>query len=146
MDPDTLFQIATRATLPCWLLLLFLPRWKWSFRGVTVFVPVLLGGLYLVLVWRSFGPSGGGYGTLDEVRTLFDDPWMLLAGWVHYLAFDLFVGAWEARDAQRLGIHQLLLMPCLGLTLMFGPVGLLVYLVLRFALKRQLWIGEEIEA
>ena len=146
MDLDTLFLIATRATLPCWFLLLFLPWWKWTTRLVAVFVPVLLGGLYLVLVWRSFGPSGGGYGTLDEVRTLFDDPWMLLAGWVHYLAFDLFVGAWEARDAQRLGIHQLLLMPCLGLTLMFGPVGLLVYLVLRFALKRQLWIGEEIEA
>ena len=144
MDPETLFLIATRATLPCWLLLIVLPRWKWSTRLVTIFVPVLLGGLYLVLVWRYFGRSGGGYGALGEVRTLFEHPWMLLAGWVHYLAFDLFVGAWEARDAQRLGIHQLLLMPCLALTLMFGPVGLLAYLILRFALNRQIWIGEEI--
>ena len=80
MDLDTLFLIATRATLPCWLLLLFLPWWKWTTRLVAVFVPVLLGGLYLVLVWRYFGSSGGGYDSLDEVRTLFNEPGMLLAG------------------------------------------------------------------
>ncbi len=51
-----------------------------------------------------FGGSKGGSGSLAEVSMLFQDPWLLLAGWVHYLAFDLFIGSWEARDAARSGI------------------------------------------
>ena len=52
-------------------------------------------------------------------------------GWIHYLAFDLFVGAWEVRDAQARGIHHLLVIPCLFLTLMAGPGGLLLYWAIR---------------
>jgi len=71
------------------------------------------------------------------VRMLFDNPWMLLAGWTHYLAFDLFIGGWEVRDAQRRGIPHLLVIPALVLTFLFGPVGLLLYLAIRsFAARR----------
>ena len=103
----------------------------------------LLGGVYLVLIVRSFGDGGGGgFGSLAEVRTLFENPWALLAGWIHYLAFDLFIGAWEVRDAQRNGLHHLLVVPCLVLTFMLGPVGLLLYLVLRGAITRRVWLGK----
>ncbi len=57
---------------------------------------------------------------------LFENPYLLLAGWVHFLAFDLLVGAWEVRDARRVGITHLLVVPCLLLTFMAGPVGLLL--------------------
>jgi len=57
----------------------------------------------------------------------------VLAGWVHYLAFDLFIGCWIVLDAQERHIKHLLLVPCLGLTFMFGPVGLLLYFILRAA-------------
>jgi hypothetical protein len=144
MTPDLLFDIASRAVLPGWLLLAFLPHWRWSARLISgVLIPALLGGLYLVLLVRSYGTSGGGFGSLAEVRTLFQDPWLLLVGWVHYLAFDLFIGAWEVRDAQRIGLHHLLVVPCLGLTLMFGPVGLLLYLVLRASVKKRIWLDDE---
>ena len=106
----------------------------------SVLIPALLGGLYLVLFARYSGTVDGGFGSLAEVRALFESPWLLLAGWIHYLAFDLFVGAWEVRDAQRLGLHHLLVVPCLALTLMFGPVGLLLYLVLRAVVKRRMWL------
>jgi hypothetical protein len=56
---------------------------------------------------------------------------LLLAGWVHYMAFDLFIGAWETRDARRAGVPHLMVVPCLILTFMLGPIGLLVYLALR---------------
>ena len=56
---------------------------------------------------------------------------MLLAGWTHYLAFDLFIGGWEVRDAQRRGIPHLLVVPALVLTFLFGPAGLLLYLAIR---------------
>ena len=125
-------------------MLVFLPRWRWSARLVSsVLVPALLGGLYLLLIVRSFGSGDGGFGSLAEVRALFENPWALLAGWIHYLAFDLFIGAWEVRDAQRIGLHHLLVVPCLVLTLMLGPVGLLLYLVLRATVKKRIWIGEE---
>ena len=144
MTPELLFTLATWAVLPGWLLLVLLPRWRWSARLVgSVLIPALLGGLYLALFARSFGSSEGGFGTLAEVRTLFENPWLLLAGWIHYLAFDLFVGAWEVRDAQRIGLHHLLVVPCLVLTLMFGPVGLLLYLVLRGVVRKRIWLDEE---
>ena len=87
----------------------------------------------------GFNLSGadGGSGSLAEVSRLFENPYLLLAGWVHYLAFDLFIGAWEVRDARRLGIPHLLVVPCLGLTFILGPVGLLLYLGLRAGLRRQ---------
>jgi len=143
MTPDLLFSVATRAVLPGWLLLALLPRWRWSARLVSsVLIPALLASVYLVLIARSFGSSDGGFGTLAEVQALFANRWVLVAGWIHYLAFDLFIGAWEVRDAQRIGLHHLLVVPCLGLTLMFGPVGLLLYLVLRALIKKRIWIDE----
>lgn len=83
--------------------------------------------------------ADGGFGALADVAGLFESPYLLLAGWVHFLAFDLFVGAWEVRDARRIGIAHLLVMPCLVLTFMLGPVGLLLYLGLRVAWRRQ-WV------
>ena len=62
---------------------------------------------------------------------LFSNPWALLAGWVHYLAFDLFVGSWEVRDSQARGIPHWLVLPCLFLTFMFGPAGWLLYMAVR---------------
>ena len=133
MSPDTLFAIATRTVLPAWLLLIFLPRWRWTARLITaVLVPGLLGLLYLWLIINHWGSSPeGGYGSLAQVSALFSNPWLLLAGWVPYLAFDLFIGAWEVRDARRREISHLWVAPCLLLTLMLGPLGLLAYLALR---------------
>jgi hypothetical protein len=61
---------------------------------------------------------------------LFTDHWLVLAGWVHYLAFDLFIGSWQVRDARRNRVPFLLVLPCLLLTFLFGPIGLLLYLFL----------------
>ncbi|HEX8459403.1 MAG TPA: ABA4-like family protein [Pyrinomonadaceae bacterium] len=142
MSPETIFSICTKLVLPGWLLLVFAPRWKWTARFIAACaLPLALACVYLVIVATHFGRSEGGFGSLAEVSLLFRDPYNLLAGWVHYLAFDLFVGAWEVRDAGRLGIHHLLVVPCLVLTFLFGPVGLLLYFVLRFAFKRELLVG-----
>jgi uncharacterized membrane protein YhdT len=62
---------------------------------------------------------------------LFSNPWLLVAGWLHYLAFDLLTGTWEARDAVSRGVPRWLLVPCLFLTLMFGPTGWLLYMLIR---------------
>jgi hypothetical protein len=142
---ETLFSLASAAVLPGWALLVLVPRWKWTARLVgPVLIPALLSLLYLYLLAARWAILARGFGSLATVRRLFDDPAVLLAGWVHYLAFDLFIGSWEVRDAQRLALPHLLVVPCLLLTLLFGPVGFLSYLVLRGSLRRRLRIDEEL--
>jgi hypothetical protein len=77
--------------------------------------------------------AGGGFGSLAQVQVLFNVDALLLAGWVHYLAFDLFVGIWEVSDSRKAGLPQLLVVPCLILTLMAGPAGLALYFLVKFA-------------
>ena len=138
MTPDQWFEIASTIVLPGWLLLLIAPGWRYSAGLISgVIIPVLLGVLYTVLIVAYLGSSVGGFGSLSEISLVFENRWMLLAGWVHYLAFDLFVGSWEVRDSQRLGISRWLMIPCLLFTFLLGPVGLLAYLALRWALRRE---------
>jgi len=80
----------------------------------------------------------GGFGSLADVAALFSQPGLLLAGWVHYLAFDLFIGAWEVRDARRHSVSHLLVIPCLITTFLLGPIGLLAYVILRVTKARTL--------
>jgi hypothetical protein len=144
MSPEQIFSLCGMLVLPGWLLLVLLPRWKWSARLVCpVVIPLVLACVYLWLVATTFGRTPGGFGSLAEVSQLFQNPRALLAGWIHYLAFDLFIGSWEMRDAQRVGVHHLLVVPCLVLTFLFGPVGLLLYFVLRASLRRKLLVEGE---
>ena len=97
----------------------------------------LLGWLalgYVALLLGHWGP--GGFGSLAEVRQLFERPGLLAAGWLHYLAFDLFVGTWIARDAAQRGLPHLAVLPCLALTFLFGPAGLLAYALLTLLRRR----------
>ena len=102
----------------------------------SVVVPALLAIVYVGIVVTTFGRGPGGFSTLADVSLLFSSPWALLAGWIHYLAFDLFVGSWEVRDARDRGVPHLLVVPCLVLTFLLGPSGWLLYMVLRAAYLR----------
>ncbi|OGF21583.1 MAG: hypothetical protein A2V63_00115 [Candidatus Eisenbacteria bacterium RBG_19FT_COMBO_70_11] len=128
--------------LPGWLLLVVAPGWRRTTRLIAgVLIPLLLAALYVYLVVTHLFGAEGGFGTLADVSLLFQNPYLLLAGWVHYLALDLFVAAWEVRDARRLGIPHLLVIPCLALTFLFGPAGLLLYILLRAISKRVVTVG-----
>ena len=123
MNPESVFLICNYGVLPAWLLLLAAPGWEWTQRIVhAIWIPVVLALVYLWGFSVNPGtPEGGSFSTLEGVMILFTNPVVALVGWVHYLAFDLFVGAWEARDARRRGIAHIWLIPCLFLTLMAGP-------------------------
>ena len=131
MTAEQLFSILNLVTVAAWLPLVFLPRVRWAATVVPVVMPCLLAVIYVVLVAATLPRSEGGFSSLAGVRALFDNPWALLAGWTHYLAFDLFIGGWEVRDAQRRGIPHLLVVPALVLTFLLGPAGLLLYLAIR---------------
>ena len=146
MDLEKLFSAAGMLVLPGWLLLVFLPRWKWTTSFITsLLIPAILAVVYLVLFVLYFGAAPDGFSSFNSlagVKALFQHDGMLLAGWIHYLCFDLFIGSWEVRDARRLGVHHLFVIPCLALTFMMGPVGLLAYFVLRLIVRRRWTIDE----
>jgi hypothetical protein len=129
MSFDAVFGLSNTAAMLGWLGLIFLPRWPALLAGLSWGLVGALSLLYAVLVFVFFfRVEGGGFGSLPAVRALFMSDPVLLAGWVHYLAFDLFVGIWIAREADRIGLSRLLQAPILLATFMFGPLGYLVFL------------------
>jgi hypothetical protein len=138
MELEQLFSMAGLVAVVGWLLLVVLPRQPIA-RIIAGFVlPLILSAGYLALIVFHFQGAEGGFCSLAEVRTLFARDELLLAGWIHFLAFDLFIGAWETRDAQRNGLPHLVVIPCLIMTFMLGPIGLLFYFAIRTAKTRAL--------
>lgn len=144
MPLEILFTAANYAVLPFWLLLIVAPRWRWTQALVHGPVVVLLLAPIYAYMLFGYGPSPENVDmtTLYGVMSVFSAPHIVVAGWIHYLIFDLFIGAWESRDAQRLGIPHLFVLPCLLATLFVGPVGLLLYVLVRFIARRVVLYNE----
>ena len=110
--------------------------------GTTIAVPTVLGVAYAFLLASALrSGTGGGFGSIAAVRQLFSNDAALAAGWLHYLAFDLFVGSWIVKEGIGLGVNRLLILPCLLLTFVAGPVGLVAFLILRFAATGRLGLA-----
>lgn len=142
---ETFYTIINASVLPPWLLLIVAPRWKWTLPITSVIFPCLLGLAYMTLLAFNLRSVAGGLANLENLAHRFENPYLLLMGWVHYLAFDLFVGSWQLRDAKRLDIPHVQLIPCLLLTLLLGPLGLVCYFALRWALRRDILMRCETE-
>lgn len=141
IDPHLAFSVAGMIAMAGWLGLLvslFVARVRpiaWTASQLAI--PALLAVAYILLIWTGMRETtGGGFGSIEEVRALFANDSALAAGWLHYLAFDLFVGTWIAREGLASGVWAVLLIPCLALTFLFGPAGLLLFLALRLAFRR----------
>jgi hypothetical protein len=142
IDAATVFQLAGLLAIAGWLGLLvalFVPAARpIAWTAAQLLIPALLAAAYGLLLWNGWDAfEQGGFGSIEEVRALFANDSALTTGWLHYLAFDLFVGTFIARDGAARGVPALLILPCLPLTFMFGPLGLLLYLILRLALGRR---------
>ena len=138
MNPDALFPIVNLLPLPIWFVWVALPKsalarrladslWPWGILAALYALSVLMASL-------EGGPGPEAFFTLSGVMTIFDFPWPTMAGWLHYLCFDLFCARWMLHDAPDAGYA---LSPILLLTLFYGPIGLLVYLALRTKLRLQ---------
>ena len=137
MTADQLFLPANYVAMLGWVLLAVLPDRRWVTGLVTgTVIPVLLAVAYVVIVVTVFPVAEGSFSTLAGVTQLFANPWLLLGGWLHYLAFDLLIGTWQARDSVERRVPRWILVPCLFLTLMFGPAGWLAYRVARLRWTR----------
>ena len=142
---ETLFGIANVWAMVCWAGLILAPRWPALLSGVLFAGIGLLCLGYAILLGLilsgAVDPVGGGGGasftTIAGVQAIFASQGGAVVGWVHYLAFDLFVGLWIARDADAKGFSRLLQAPILLATFMAGPLGLLLWLAIRERRARQ---------
>ncbi len=137
MNYETAFSAAGILAMVGWLMLLtspFYPKWSNLIAGFVI--PLILSLGYVVLLALSSRNGEGGFGSLAEVMQMFSYSDAMLAGWIHFLAFDLFIGAWQCRKAREDGMIFWLVIPCLVLTFLFGPLGMLTFLVLRAVTKR----------
>ncbi|MFN7700492.1 MAG: ABA4-like family protein [Deltaproteobacteria bacterium] len=145
MSHDALvFAVCNYAVLPAWAALVVAPRSR--FTELVVHSGAACGLLAVAYAWLLFGdspgPQGAHFFSLEGVSRIFTTPRTITACWIHYLVFDLFVGAWIARDAERLSIRHLHAVPSMVLTLLFGPVGLTSWLVIRAIVRRMRTLDE----
>jgi len=130
MTPTAVFSIANMMVMPMWILMVFLPKWK-----VTQFlinykvIPLVLSLLYMIYVIMAIQIGGMmDFGSLAEVMNLFTEEHAVLAGWIHYLAFDLLIGMWMLDQNKEIKLNQLVMATCLLGTFMFGPLGFLIFM------------------
>lgn len=138
MGWNSIYLLANYWAFGGWLLLAFAPRSPRILSAVMYAGVLLLCLVYVVLITGFLtggidpgGQGGGDFASLAGVMKLFDAPGGAVLGWVHYLAFDLFTGMWIARDADNKGFGRIVQIPFLFLTLMAGPVGLFLWLLVR---------------
>ena len=139
MTPTEVFSIANVITMPMWILLIFLSKWK-----VTKFlidfkvIPLALAFIYAIYIFQAIQIGGMmDFGSLKSVMALFTEENAVLAGWVHYLAFDLLIGMWMLDQNKELRINQLIMAPCLFLTFMLGPIGFLLFMIIKTVKQKQ---------
>ena len=140
---DQWFGWAGQAAMIGWLILIFAPRsWPAGYSRYLFAIPRFVIPFGISLLYAGFAMSyffsveDGGFGSLDQVAALLGKREMLLAGWVHYLAFDLFIGGWIASEADKIGLNRIVQAPILLATFMLGPVGLATFLLIKASALR----------
>lgn len=146
MTPATIFSNLSLIVVPMWLLLVFAPNWKYTRLLINLkLVPMLLAFIYAIFIVKALWTNGMmDFGNLATVMELFKDEGNVLAGWIHYLAFDLFLGIWMVEKNVKLKIHQALMAPILIATLMFGPIGFLCFMFVKFYRENAYISSEEV--
>ncbi len=141
MNWDAVFGFVSWTAMIAWAALIVLPRGDlvkalifYCGIGLLCLVYALL---FILLVSGSLdaqpldGAGGAGFRTIEQVRNIFMSNGGVVVGWTHYLAFDLFVGLWIAREADAKSFSRWLQAPVLLVTFLAGPLGLLIWLFIR---------------
>jgi Domain of unknown function (DUF4281) len=138
MTPETIFSISNMIAAIGWIILIVAPFWYGSDKFLVGIIITLFAIVYawLIIVHFNFADAQK-FSKLEGVMELFKDPALVTAGWVHYLAFDLMTGIWIRKNSLRHGISPWIVIPCLLFTFMLGPIGLLLYLLIRLVVTKQ---------
>lgn len=139
MTATGLFSAFNMLALAGWIILgagIALKRDRLRDTLAGTYIPAFMSASYAILIMFFFSGAEGGFDTLENVQKLFTSPWAALAGWIHYLAFDLFMGSRIARGMEEQGLPRWPLMIILPLTFLFGPIGYLVFEIVKATSQR----------
>ena len=140
MNLEQIFSAMSMLAMAGWLSLALAPLRRPLLVAVARVIAAVLALAYVILIYRGLttpgGPEGGGFDSLAKVMILLSVPATMLPAWIHFLCFDLWVGTWQAEDAPKSGVPHWLMLPVFFLTVMYGPAGLLTYLVVRLLMSR----------
>lgn len=132
MDTATFFKIANNTAMLGWLMLLIVPKWKYTIPTVVSFIIFFLSISYTFIIIKAFPfIKPDVFSSLSTIRNLFANDTALLAGWIHYLAFDLFVGVYIVKEAHKFEINRLIVIILLPLTFIFGPIGYVAFQIIK---------------
>ncbi len=132
MQAAEIFSICNKVILLGWILLIFLPNWKYTQAIILNGLLVLFASIYAFMILKDIGHfNPESFSTLANVKALFQNDDAVAAGWIHYLAFDLFVGTYIVRKSSQIGLSRVLYTICLPFTFMFGPMGYLLFVVFK---------------
>jgi hypothetical protein len=138
MSPDSFYWYASIIIFLPWLLLIAAPNWRFTepiaFGAAAV---LLIAAAVFTFQFLTSPGEGGHFFSLEGFKNLFRSKEMLLTGWLNYLSFCLLVGTWQTHDARQLRIGHIFVIPSLLLTMLTGPAGLLIYLLVRFFKTRK---------
>jgi len=144
MSPAEIFSAANSLAMLGWLLYVLAPRWKWTPRIVIGVIVMILSACYVYFIASAIQPDDfASFGSLEGVMQLFTKDVAVLGGWLHYLAFDLMVGWFILSHSQKHGVPHLLIVPCLLLTFMLGPTGLLLYWIIKTIRTKQYFLASD---
>jgi hypothetical protein len=136
---SNLYKLVNVVAAIGWVILIFLPNWNLADSAIKNGIVVGLSVFYIYILFirkdiKNEVYPKGNFTSLEGVINLFKNPRNLLAGWVHYLAFDLMLGIFIKTQANEIGISHFLQIPCFILTFMLGPVGYLLFVILQLFL------------
>lgn len=138
MDTTLFFKIANNTAMLGWLLLLIVPKWKYTIPFIVSAIIFFLTGSYTFIIVKTLPfIKPDVFSSLATIRNLFQNDIALLAGWVHYLAFDLFVGIYIVKESEKCKIHRLIVTLLLPLTFLFGPIGYAAFQIIK-TIKNQI--------
>ncbi len=144
ITPENIYLIANWGVIPFWLLLILAPNHGLTnFLAQSIIAPLLLATGYSFLSYNLYLEKNifDGfelYSGLDGLYSMFANEVLLLIFWLHFLAISLFAGAWIIRDARRYLIPKIITIPSLILTYFSGPVGLVIYWLIRIFFAKKI--------
>ncbi len=139
MTATNVFSLVNMLAMLMWIFMIIAPKWK-ATRFLIDFkiVPIALAGIYAIYIFKAIQIGGMmDFGSLSSVMALFTEENAVLSGWVHYLVFDLLIGMWMLDQNKKLNINQFILVPCLLFTFMMGPIGFLLFTIVKTIKQKQ---------
>jgi len=142
---ENIYIWSNLGVLPFWLMLIIIPNSKITqFFVNSIIIPLILSSLYIFVLYQAILLDEqildffGLYLNLDNLYEIFSTESLLLIFWLHFITLNLFLGSWVSRDGVKYNIRRKLVFMPLILIYFTGPLGLVLYWIIRVFYSKRL--------